>query len=61
MTYRLYNRRGSGGFVVEAAGGLVHHQQFGVAQQGACNRHPLSLSPAESRTALPHRRAVTTG
>ncbi|GIS13458.1 MAG: hypothetical protein CM15mP116_00410 [Synechococcus sp.] len=37
-------------FVVQSAGGLIHHQQLGIAQQGARNGHPLTLTTTQRRT-----------
>ena len=49
------------GLVVESAGGLIHHQQLWVAEQGAGDRNPLSLASAEGCAPFTHRRAVATG
>ncbi len=40
-------------FVIKSAGGLIHHKQLGIAEQGACDSNPLSLAAAGVLTCAP--------
>ena len=43
---------------VESAGGFVEEEDFGLADEGACDRNPLLLPSTQLHAPLPNHRLV---